>query len=48
MSRRVTFRGEVKGLKVWSRRETESEEGGKSRGVDPKPYDLSMGRLKSG
>ncbi len=32
--------------KVWSRRETESEEGGKLVLVDPKPGDLSMSRLK--
>ena len=40
--------GEVKGLKVRSRRETESEQGDKSHAIDPKPYDLSMARLKSG
>ena len=32
--------------KVWSRRETESEKGEKLVLVDPKPGDLSMGRLK--
>ena len=32
--------------KVWSRRETESEEGEKLYAVDPKPGDLSMCRLK--
>ncbi len=38
--------GKVKYPKVRSRRETESEEGGKSVVVDPKPGDLSMCRLK--
>jgi len=33
-------------IKAWSRRETESEEGGKSHAIDPKPGDLSMDRLK--
>ena len=32
--------------KVWSRRETKSEEGVKLVLVDPKPGDLSMSRLK--
>ena len=32
--------------KVWSRRETESEQGVKLVLVDPKPGDLSMSRLK--
>ena len=31
-----------------SRRETESEKGVKSLGVDPKPGDLSMSRVKVG
>ena len=44
--RRVTICGEVKGLEARSRSESESEEGGKSHVVDPKPGDLSMGRLK--
>ena len=30
------------------RRETESEEGAESLGLDPKPGDLSMARLKVG
>ena len=30
-----------------SRSESESEEGGKSRGVDPKPGELPMARVKS-
>ena len=46
MSQRVVLRGEVKDSKVRSRRETESEEGEKSRGADPKPDDLSMARVK--
>ena len=40
--------GEVKYCKVWSRRETESEQGVKSHSIDPKPYDLSMSRMKAG
>jgi hypothetical protein len=31
-----------------SRSESESEQGVQSRAVDPKPSDLSMGRLKRG
>ena len=31
-----------------SRSESESEQGVQSRGVDPKPSELSMGRLKRG
>ena len=46
MSQRVTLGGKVKNYKVRSRRETESEKGEKSLGVDPKPDDLSMARLK--
>ena len=38
--------GEVKGLEVRSRRETESETGEESNAVDPKPSDLAMARLK--
>ena len=36
-------------VKVWedrSRSESESEEGGKSCDIDPKPGDLSMARVK--
>ena len=44
--RRVALTGEVKYLKVRSRRETESEQGVKSVEADPKPGDLSMSRLK--
>ena len=31
---------------MWSRRETEGEQPVKSDVIDPKPGDLSMGRLK--
>ena len=37
MSLRVTVRSEAKGLQSRSRRETESDKGGKLRAVDPKP-----------
>ena len=37
---------EVKVLEHRSRREIESEQGVKLHDVDPKPGDLSMGRLK--
>ena len=37
---------EVKGWKSRSRRETESEQGAELHGMDPKPSDLSMARLK--
>ena len=40
------MRGEVKRREAWSRSESESEAGVKSRGVDPKPGELPMGRLK--
>ena len=40
--------GEVKCCKAWSRRETESEQGAQSHAIDPKPYDLSMSRMKAG
>ena len=46
MSLRVTVTGEVKGQEVRSRSESESEEGEESVGVDAKPSDLPMGRLK--
>ena len=38
------LRGQV--LKERSRSESESEKGGKLHDADPKPGDLSMGRLK--
>ena len=44
MSLRVVVTGEVKQMR--SRSESESEKGGKSVAADPKPGDLSMGRLK--
>ena len=46
MSLRVMTCSEVKGWKSRSRRETESEEGAELHGMDPKPSDLSMARLK--
>ena len=46
MSRRVITGSEVKVRLDWSRRETESEEGDKFLGMNPKPHDLSMSRLK--
>ena len=44
MGQRVTIGGEVN--RKGSRSESESEQGEKSLVVDPKPGDLSMGRLK--
>ncbi len=40
--------GEAKNYQVRSRSESESEQGVKSHAIDPKPYDLSMSRLKIG
>ena len=48
MSLRVTVTGEVKGLKLRSRSESESEQGVQSLDVDPKPDDLPMARMKVG
>ena len=43
----MLLRGEVN--PVWgSRSESESEEGGESRGADPKRSDLPMARVKRG
>jgi len=42
----VALRGEVKRREPWSRSESESEGGAESRGADPKPGELPMGRLK--
>ncbi len=42
----LRYAARLRALEVWSRRETESEQGGKSYAVDPKPGDLSMDRLK--
>jgi len=47
MSPRVTFGSEVKPIRR-SRSESESEQGAKLPGVDPKPGDLSMARVKLG
>ena len=38
---------EVKAVKGWSRSESESEQGVEWYGVDPKPGELPMARLKS-
>ena len=48
MIRGVTLWGEVKGLESWSRSESESEEGVESHGVDTKPGELPMARVKVG
>ena len=48
MNLRVTFSGKVKGLETCSRSESESEQGVQSEGVDAKPSDLPLGRLKDG
>ena len=48
MNLRVTVAGEVKGEYARSRSESESEEGVKSVGVDAKPSDLPLARLKVG
>ena len=48
MNLRVTFPGKVKGHEARSRSESESEEGGQSGGVDAKPSDLPLARLKVG
>ena len=46
MNLRVTFSGKVKDLEIRSRSESESERGDKSEGVDAKPSDLPLARLK--
>ena len=46
MSQRVNLLCEVKCER--SRSESESEEGAEYSGLDPKPGDLSMSRLKQG
>ena len=46
MNLRVTMSGEVKRLCRVSRSESEPEEGVESAGVDAKPSDLHMSRLK--
>ena len=47
MNLRVTIAGEVKRQEARSRSESEPEEGVESAGVDAKPGDLRMTRLKS-
>ena len=46
MTLRVTDSGEAKGQETRSRSESESEQGAKSVGVDAKPSDLPLARLK--
>ena len=46
MNLRVTVTGEVKSLEGRIRSESESEQGVESEGVDAKPSDLPMVRLK--
>ena len=46
MNLRVTVTGEAKYQELWSRSESESEKGAKSVGVDAKPSDLPMARVK--
>ena len=48
MNLRVTFSGKVTDLEFRSRSESESEQGAKSGGVDAKPSDLPLARLKVG
>ena len=46
MNLRVTFSGKVKDNDICSRSESESEQGVESEGVDAKPSDLPLARLK--
>ena len=46
MNLRVTYSGKVKHLEMRSRSESESEQGVQSEGVDAKPSDLPLVRLK--
>ena len=46
MSQRVRLDGEVKGRALQSRSESECDKRVKSSGLDTKPSDLSMARLK--
>ena len=46
MNLRVTISGEVKGFRPVSRSESEPEQGDQSEGVDAKPSDLPLVRLK--
>ena len=47
MNLRVTVTGEAKGQETRSRSESEFEQGVKSVGVDAKPSDLPLARLKA-
>ena len=47
MNLRVTISGEVKFHEERNRSESEPEEGVKSEGVDAKPSDLHLARMKS-
>ena len=47
MNLRVTITGEVKCLETRNRSESEPEQGVESVGVDAKPSDLHMSRVKS-
>ena len=47
MNLRVTITGKVKEFSSVSRSESEPEQGVKSVGVDAKPSDLHMSRVKS-
>ncbi len=46
MTQRVNLDSEVKSYKGWSRSESESEQGGELSGLDPKPGELPMVRVK--
>ena len=48
MNLRVTVTSKVKYLEIRIRSESESEQGAKSGGVDAKPSDLPLARLKVG
>ena len=48
MNLRVAVAGEVKCYEARNRSESESEQGAKSGGVDAKPSDLPLARLKVG
>ena len=48
MNLRVTVSGKGKGHEVRTRSESEPEQGVESEGVDAKPSDLHMSRMKSG
>ena len=48
MNLRVTISGKVKNHEIRNRSESEPEEGVESEGVDAKPSDLHLSRMKSG